>query len=605
VDPEHASDDGPLAPLDWWPMIFSIFIVFFPLAMLRRGDVTPFDWTLTGLAVVTFVLLVAEAVACWQRRSSFIRVPVALAMIGFLLSPYDYTAEVFFLFAAVIFPWAVNGNVQRCVIFALLMIYVEAFASSIQPVPASRKLWLIDVPLLTIGTVAASLWIVRTTLSLQRLACIAVRERITRDLNDVLGNALSLIALKAEQAMRLLSESSELERIRRDVADAETRSRQALADVRHAIRRYRSETIEADTSGRIDWSPMIFTIYIVFLPLGFWRAGGGTGFEWMLVLAGVLLFLALAAIAVIRWQRRRSFTRVVLLLALLGVAFAHWTPSAMIFIVAAASLVPWAANGDIGRTVGLNVVLIAVAFFIGEWNAFLHPDAAVALRELWWINVPIFTAICAVGCLLAVRASLRHLGLAKVAERERIARDLHDVLGHTLSVITLKSELAGRLLTDPSNLERAGTELAEVSRIARQALADVTHTILGQRLESIETELERATSTLRTAGITVECQREATHIDARHESILGLALREAVTNVVRHAEARTCCIRLHRMRDVYVLEVQDDGRGGAEREGFGLRGMRERIEALGGSVLREISAGTRLTVCLPVAAIPA
>jgi two-component system sensor histidine kinase DesK len=196
--------------------------------------------------------------------------------------------------------------------------------------------------------------------------------------------------------------------------------------------------------------------------------------------------------------------------------------------------------------------------------------------------------------------SLRHLGFAKAAERERIARDLHDVLGHTLSVIALKSELAGRLLTERSNRDRALAELTDIEAISRQALADVKRTIVDDRFDTLETEIERATSTLRTAGIDVQCQREAVHIDSMHEGILGLALREAVTNVVRHAEARTCSIRLHCTRDVYVLEVQDDGRGGTEREGLGLRGMRERIEALGGSVLREISAGTRLTVHLPV-----
>lgn len=113
-------------------------------------------------------------------------------------------------------------------------------------------------------------------------------------------------------------------------------------------------------------------------------------------------------------------------------------------------------------------------------------------------------------------------------------------------------------------------------------------------------EIERARATLRTAGIAVECQCEAVALGTMHEGILGLALREAVTNIVRHARASTCSIRLQQQYNAYVLEVQDDGRGGgSEGEGLGLRGMRERIEALGGSVLRDISSGTRLTVRLP------
>jgi two-component system sensor histidine kinase DesK len=173
------------------------------------------------------------------------------------------------------------------------------------------------------------------------------------------------------------------------------------------------------------------------------------------------------------------------------------------------------------------------------------------------------------------------------------------VVGHTLSLITLKCELAARLLAQLKDAERAQGEIADVEGISRQALADVKRTILGDRLDNIDTEFARATSTLRTAGIAVACERGQVRIDTAHESILGFALREAVTNVVRHAEARTCSIKLHQNRDAYILEVQDDGRGGVENEGLGLRGMRERIEALGGSVLREISAGSRLTVRLP------
>jgi two-component system, NarL family, sensor histidine kinase DesK len=200
--------------------------------------------------------------------------------------------------------------------------------------------------------------------------------------------------------------------------------------------------------------------------------------------------------------------------------------------------------------------------------------------------------------------SLRHLALAKMAERERIARDLHDVVGHTLSLITLKSELAGRLLDAQRNAERARAEIEDVQRISSHALNDVRTTILGDRSETIEAEFERAASTLRTAGIEVECLREPVRLGSTHESILGLALREAVTNVVRHAGASRCCIRLLQTSQTCVLEVQDDGRGGEGSEGQGLRGMRERIEALGGSVLREMTTGTRLTVSLPAALVP-
>jgi two-component system sensor histidine kinase DesK len=189
--------------------------------------------------------------------------------------------------------------------------------------------------------------------------------------------------------------------------------------------------------------------------------------------------------------------------------------------------------------------------------------------------------------------------LAKVAERERIARDLHDVLGHTLSVITLKSELAGKLIDrDP---ERAGREIREVEQISRQALTDVRDAIRGYRSQGLAAELVQAKSTLETAGLTVQCDAATTvKLPAMQESVLSLAVREAVTNVVRHARARTCRMRLEQQNGSCRLEIHDDGRGGSNGEGNGLRGMRERVEMLGGTLQRSTEAGTTLTITLPL-----
>jgi two-component system sensor histidine kinase DesK len=189
--------------------------------------------------------------------------------------------------------------------------------------------------------------------------------------------------------------------------------------------------------------------------------------------------------------------------------------------------------------------------------------------------------------------------LAKVAERERIARDLHDVLGHTLSVITLKSELAGKLIDrDP---QRAGKEIREVEQISRQALSDVRDAIRGYRSQGLVAELAQAKTTLETAGLTVQCDAATTmKLPAVQESVLSLAVREAVTNVVRHAQARTCRMRLEQQNGSCRLEIQDDGCGSFNGEGNGLRGMRERVEMLGGTLNRNTEAGTKLIITLPL-----
>ena len=189
--------------------------------------------------------------------------------------------------------------------------------------------------------------------------------------------------------------------------------------------------------------------------------------------------------------------------------------------------------------------------------------------------------------------------LAKMAERERIARDLHDVLGHTLSVITLKSELAGKLIDrDP---QRAGKEIGEVEQISRQALSDVRDAIRGYRSQGLVAELAQAKTTLETAGLTVQCDAATTvKIPAVQESVLSLAVREAVTNVVRHAQAHTCRLRLEQENGSCRLQIQDDGVGTSNGEGNGLRGMRERVEMLGGTLQRSTESGTTLTITLPV-----
>jgi two-component system sensor histidine kinase DesK len=187
--------------------------------------------------------------------------------------------------------------------------------------------------------------------------------------------------------------------------------------------------------------------------------------------------------------------------------------------------------------------------------------------------------------------------LAKTAERERIARDMHDVLGHSLSLIVLKSELAGRLLA--SQPARAALEIAEIETAARQALAEVRRTITGYRSEGFASELTRAAQVLETAGVRLSRPAKPPYLTPRHEATLSLVLREAVTNIVRHAGASECSIEVSTEKDRTQLVIADDGRGGIRQEGIGLRGMRERVRELGGSLSLDSHQGTRLRIELP------
>ena len=193
--------------------------------------------------------------------------------------------------------------------------------------------------------------------------------------------------------------------------------------------------------------------------------------------------------------------------------------------------------------------------------------------------------------------------LAAVAERERIARDLHDVLGHTLSVIVLKAELAGRLMErDP---ERAAREIADVESTARTALAEVRETIGGYRTRGLAAELAAAKRTLEAAGVELACEAVTdaeSNLRATEETVLSLAIREAVTNIVRHAQATKCLMRFEQTSDgFHALLVEDDGVHSVRHEGNGLRGMRERVQALGGRFSIQSEHGTRLLIELPIA----
>jgi two-component system sensor histidine kinase DesK len=213
--------------------------------------------------------------------------------------------------------------------------------------------------------------------------------------------------------------------------------------------------------------------------------------------------------------------------------------------------------------------------------------------------VAIEAVLVGAAITLVARQQIALRQILKTAERERIARDLHDILGHTLSVITLKSELASRLLDhDP---RRAKAEIEDVERISRNALSEVREAIVGYHAGDLIAEFDRAKSTLETAGIVVERHCEAAGMPVAQERVLALVLREAVTNVLRHAQAKRCRMTLQKTDTAYRLEVRDDGRGGVHQEGLGMRGIRERVAAIGGNVSWNAGPGTELTITVPIA----
>jgi two-component system sensor histidine kinase DesK len=212
--------------------------------------------------------------------------------------------------------------------------------------------------------------------------------------------------------------------------------------------------------------------------------------------------------------------------------------------------------------------------------------------------------IAANADLHATRAELADLAVA--ADRERLMRELHDLLARTLSLIAVKAELASRLSAKGESA--AAAELSDVQRLARQAVRDVRDAVTGSHSPNLEAELVAAEIALRTAGIQLEIEREHVPVDPAQQSTLAWAVREAVTNVVKHSGAHTCRIRLETDAGSALLEVDDDGRGAlAGGSGAGLKGLADRVRGAGGAL--EVGSidprGFRLCVRLGGSAHPA
>jgi two-component system sensor histidine kinase DesK len=316
---------------------------------------------------------------------------------------------------------------------------------------------------------------------------------------------------------------------------------------------------------------------------------------WAWTALGLLLFLVMyfSLYWVCDWKMLALGAGVMLL----GVAYLPFNSGASCFFIYAASFLAFEEKAS------TSFKYIAAVAAVLTLELYLMRSPPVA----WFVDVGLLVIISTLNVyfsqhgraqkkLLRAQEEIEHL--AKIAERERIARDLHDVLGHTLSIIVLKSELASKLAErDPA---RAKAEMADVEQTARMALAEVRQAIGGYRSHGLAAELAQARATLETAGITVECDQAAVELPATQESVLSLAVREAVTNVVRHAQAARCRLELKTGDGVCRLSIQDDGRGGFQPEGNGLTGMRERVEALGGTLQRETRGGTRLQITIPL-----
>ncbi|MET9633766.1 sensor histidine kinase [Lentzea sp. NPDC006480] len=296
------------------------------------------------------------------------------------------------------------------------------------------------------------------------------------------------------------------------------------------------------------------------------------------LVAGYLLLVAVSAcylgvvLASIRsaWRTYWSLVALMTVLAVLLAPLAH----EMVFILAA-MIVPSAAARAGTWTASALVVLGAAACVLVPMAAGWNTEAS------WYFAVAVvFTALLvhAFSRTATANQQLREAQaevarLASEAERNRIARDLHDLLGHSLTAITVKSALARRL--EPV---AARAEMESVEQLARQALADVRAAVSGYQDVTLAGELARSRELLRAAGIAADLPTAVDSVPVERQELFGWVVREGVTNVVRHARAGRCTVEL----TASTVEVRDDGVGGPAGAGSGLDGLRARVAQAGG-----------------------
>lgn len=250
------------------------------------------------------------------------------------------------------------------------------------------------------------------------------------------------------------------------------------------------------------------------------------------------------------------------------------------------------------------IVLSIVAYIFEIWMLGASTDSmlSVLIPAVTLAIIAIFTSFAHCHQVQMRRSHEEILRLATLAERERIGRDLHDLLGHTLSVVALKSELARKLID--RDLDAARTEIAEVERVARDSLSQVRTAVSGIRNTALSAELVAATALLEAQGLKVKCETENVKLPHDRETALALSLREAATNIRRHSGATGVTIRVKQESQAVVVEVADDGRGGRIVPGNGLTGMRERLGNVGGTLalLTNQHGGTLLRASVPLPA---
>ncbi len=336
----------------------------------------------------------------------------------------------------------------------------------------------------------------------------------------------------------------------------------------------------------IGYLPYIWLVYLGMLFIGLFF-GDASASEWLKTLATVAVFLPLYFRGF--WVCDHHIIKYIVAIALLGMVTATFNPGASVYIVFAGA---FAANIGTVRKALATLVMLNLAVMLYSWyfsiSGFFYYPALVFSTMIGLMNIYQAELRKKNQQLKHTEQELQHM--ARAAERERIARDLHDVMGHTFSMITIKAQLARKLID--ADASQAKQELQELEDASRKALAEVRSAVSGYRQRSLQEELVMAKNLLHAAELSPQVQPETIPgLPKEIDQALAYLVREAVTNVVKHSDATECQVSLSQNQNQLELTIADDGKVDNYHEGNGIKGMRERLQNINGKLRVSVENG--------------
>ncbi|MFC3093810.1 sensor histidine kinase [Alteromonas sediminis] len=341
--------------------------------------------------------------------------------------------------------------------------------------------------------------------------------------------------------------------------------------------------------------PYVLLVYMwfLFIPFFFYAPPLST---WLITLIGAGCFLVIYFWT--HWQHdvRRNLLSIMLICVIGSVVALENTGASVFFVYASAFAF------KVGPPKTAMLVIGVIVSYVGGY-AYLNSLS-------WYFTYPTMFFSTVIGGINIYQTEINRKNrllklsqeelskVAAMAERERIARDLHDLIGHTLSMITMKTQLANKLID--KDIERAKKELKELETISRETLSDVRDAVTGFKNRDFTSELANAKVVFQNADIALNTDMRAQVPKGEVNKTLTLALREMVTNVMRHSNASECTINLFEEGDDIVLSFSDNGKVESLTMGNGLKGVQERAESCGGSLRLTFEHGYQLILRVPV-----